>query len=47
MSAGLEIHASTGLRDLPISLWAGLGVLAAWTATALLAGGLVLHLRDA
>jgi len=47
MSAGLEIQASTGLRSLPISPWAGLGVLAAWAAAALLCGGLVLRLRDA
>jgi ABC-2 type transport system permease protein len=47
MSAGLAIQATTGLRDLPISPWAGLGVLAAWAAAALLAGGLLLRLRDA
>ena len=47
MTAGLAIQATTGLRNLPISPWAGLGVLAAWTAAALLAGGLVLCLRDA
>ena len=47
MTAGLEIQASTGLSHLPISPWAGLGVLAAWAAAALLAGGLLLRLRDA
>jgi len=47
MTAGLEIQASAGLRGLPISPWAGLGVLAAWAAAALLAGGLLLRLRDA
>jgi len=47
MTAGLEIQASTGLRGLPIGPWAGLGVLAAWAAAALLAGALVLRLRDA
>ena len=47
MSAGLEIQASTGLRHLPIGPWAGLGVLAAWAAAALLGGGLLLGLRDA
>jgi ABC-2 type transport system permease protein len=47
MTAGLEIQASTGLRTLPLSPWAGLGVLAAWAAAALLAGALVLRLRDA
>ncbi len=45
--AGLNIQATTGLRSLPISPWAGLGVLAAWAAAALLAGGLALRLRDA
>jgi ABC-2 type transport system permease protein len=34
------------VRNLPLSPWAGLGVLAAWAAGALLAGGLVLQLRD-
>ncbi len=47
MTAGLEIQASTALHSLPISPWAGLGVLAAWAAAALLAGGLLLRLRDA
>jgi ABC-2 type transport system permease protein len=47
MNAGLQIQASTGLRGLPISPWAGLGVLAAWAAAALLAGGLLLRCRDA
>ncbi|MFI5079466.1 MAG: ABC transporter permease [Streptosporangiales bacterium] len=47
MTAGLEIQATTGLRSLPLSPWAGLGVLAAWAAAALLAGGLLLRLRDA
>ena len=47
MTAGLAIQATTGLRTQPISPWAGLGVLAAWAAAALLAGGLLLRLRDA
>ena len=47
MTAGLAIQATTDLRSLPISPWAGLGVLAAWAAAALLAGGLLLRLRDA
>jgi ABC-2 type transport system permease protein len=46
-TAGLTIQATSGLRSLPISPWGGLGVLAAWAAAALLAGGLVLRLRDA
>jgi ABC-2 type transport system permease protein len=47
MNAGLTIQDTTGLHGLPISPWAGLGVLAAWAAAALLTGGLVLRLRDA
>lgn len=47
MTAGLAIQATTNLHSLPIAPWAGLGVLAAWTATALLLGGLLLKLRDA
>jgi len=47
MTAGLDIQATTGLRSLPLSPWAGLGVLAAWAAAALLIGGLLLRLRDA
>jgi ABC-2 type transport system permease protein len=46
-NAGQAIFSATGLKDLPISPWAGLGVLTIWTAVALLAGGLVLRLRDA
>jgi ABC-2 type transport system permease protein len=47
MNAGLAIQATTNLHSLPLSPWAGLGVLAAWAAAALLAGGLLLRLRDA
>ena len=47
MNAGLAIQATRNLGTLPIGPWAGLGVLAAWTAVALLAGGLLLRLRDA
>jgi ABC-2 type transport system permease protein len=46
-SAGLVILHTTGLRDLVISPWAGLGVLAGWAAGALLVAGLLLRLRDA
>jgi ABC-2 type transport system permease protein len=45
--AGLAIQNTIGLHGLPLSPWAGLGVLAAWAAGATLAGGLVLCLRDA
>jgi len=45
--AGLAIEATTGLRNLPVSPWAGLGVLALWAAGALLLGTLSFCLRDA
>jgi ABC-2 type transport system permease protein len=47
MTAGLAIQATIGLRSLPISPWAGLGVLAAWAVSALMVGALLLWLRDA
>jgi ABC-2 type transport system permease protein len=47
MVAGMYIQATTDLRSLPLAPWQGLGVLAAWAAGALLAGGLLLGLRDA
>jgi ABC-2 type transport system permease protein len=47
MTAGLAIQDTTGLGSAPIGPWAGLGVLAAWAAAALLVGGLLLRLRDA
>jgi ABC-2 type transport system permease protein len=47
MSTGLAIQATTGLNALPISPWAGLGVLAAWATGAMLAGGLLLQRRGA
>lgn len=47
MTAGLTIQATVNLRTLPITPWAGLGVLAAWSAAALLAAALLLRLRDA
>lgn len=46
-SAGLAIQATIGLDALPLSPWAGLGVLAAWAGAALVAGGGALVLRDA
>jgi ABC-2 type transport system permease protein len=45
-TAGLAIQATTNLRALPIQPWAGISVLAAWAAASLIAGGLVLCLRD-
>jgi ABC-2 type transport system permease protein len=47
MTAGLAIQATTDLNGLPISPWAGLGVLAAWAAAALITGGTLLRVRDA
>ncbi|GGM46557.1 ABC transporter permease [Dactylosporangium sucinum] len=46
MSAGLAVQATTDLPQLPIGPWAGLGVLAAWSAAALLTGTLLLRYRD-
>jgi ABC-2 type transport system permease protein len=47
MNAGLTIQDTTGPHNLPVSPWGGLGILAAWAATALLTGGLMLRWRDA
>ncbi|MEU0478997.1 ABC transporter permease [Streptosporangium sp. NPDC006013] len=47
MNAGLAVQATTHLSSLPLSPWAGLGVLAAWSTAALLSGGLLLRARDA
>jgi ABC-2 type transport system permease protein len=47
MTAGLAIQATRNLKGQAIGPWQGLGVLAVWAAAALLAGGLVLRLRDA
>ena len=47
MTAGLAIQATTNLHSQPLTPWAGLGVLTAWTTGALLAGGLSLRTRDA
>jgi ABC-2 type transport system permease protein len=45
--AGLAIVRTVGLDGLPLSPWAGLGVLAIWSTSALVVGGLALWLRDA
>ncbi|MBO0731177.1 MAG: hypothetical protein J2P57_18115, partial [Acidimicrobiaceae bacterium] len=47
MTAGLAIEATSGLHALPLSPWAGLGVLAAWAAGSLSIGAWLLHRRDA
>lgn len=45
-TAGLAVQATTRLEQLPIAPWAGLGVLAAYTAITLLTGGWQLARRD-
>ena len=47
MPAGLAIQATTDLHNLPVSPWAGLGLLAAWAGVGMLAGALTLQVRDA
>jgi ABC-2 type transport system permease protein len=47
MTSGLYIQATVNLRNLPLTPWQGLGVLAAWAAGALIVGALVLRFRDA
>jgi ABC-2 type transport system permease protein len=47
LPAGLDAQATTGLKALPLTPWQGLGVVALWTAGALLLGALVLKSRDA
>lgn len=47
MTAGLAVQSTVDLSDQPLAPWAGIGVLAAWAAAALLVGGLSLRLRDA
>jgi ABC-2 type transport system permease protein len=47
LTAGLDIQATTGINSLPLAPWQGLGVVALWTAAALLLGAVVLKFRDA
>ena len=46
MTAGLAIQATRNYEQLPIRPWAGLAMLTAWTAAALVAGGVLLARRD-
>lgn len=46
-NAGLAVQATIGLDEAPIGPWAGLGVLAAYAAAALVAASLSLRVRDA
>jgi ABC-2 type transport system permease protein len=47
MTAGLNVQVTTNVPSLPLSPWAGLGVLGCWAAGALLCGGLLMQWRDA
>src|ERR1700683_1967312 len=47
LPAGQDDLATTGLNSLPLTPWQGFGVVALWTAGALLLGALVLRSRDA
>ena len=47
LTAGLDAQATTGLSNLPLSPWQGLGVVALWTTGAVALGALVLKIRDA
>jgi ABC-2 type transport system permease protein len=47
LPAGLDAQATIGVKSLPLTPWQGLGVVALWTAGALLLGALVLRFRDA
>ena len=47
LPAGLDAQATTGMKALPLTPGQGLGVVALWTAFALLLGALVLKSRDA
>lgn len=46
MTAGTAIKATRHLKGLPLSPWAGLGVLTAWALGALVLGGLLFRYRD-
>lgn len=47
LPAGLDAQATTGVKNLPLTPWQGLGVVALWAAGALLLGALALRFRDA
>jgi ABC-2 type transport system permease protein len=47
LSAGLDVQATIGVNNLPLTPWQGLGVVALWALGALLLGALVLKRRDA
>ena len=47
LPAGLDAQATIGVKSLPLTPWQGLGVVALWTAGAVILGALVLKFRDA
>ena len=47
MPAGLDAQATVGVHSLPLTPFQGLGVVAVWTAGALLLGALAPKVRDA
>jgi ABC-2 type transport system permease protein len=47
LPAGQDALATIGVNSLPLTPWQGLGVVALWTAGALLLGALALRFRDA
>jgi ABC-2 type transport system permease protein len=47
LPAGLDAQATVGVHSLPLTPFQGLGVVALWTAGALLLGALALKVRDA
>ncbi len=47
MNAGLGIQTTVDVHSLPLSPWAGLGVVGLWAAGALALGALMLQVRDA
>jgi ABC-2 type transport system permease protein len=47
LPAGLDAQATTGINTLPLTPWQGLGVVALWSAGAVLLGALALKFRDA
>jgi ABC-2 type transport system permease protein len=47
LPAGLDAQATIRVTGLPLTPWQGLGVVALWTAGALILGALVLRFRDA
>ncbi len=47
LTAGLDAQTTIAVKSLPLTPWQGLGVVALWTAGALLIGTLAMKIRDA